>query len=174
MCLWEDAARVLTTHPQYFRVQIVSLWSITKIALYTLLEEKGKESGKWLYFSDEGKLVREVNYQEGTMHGTLTEFRDGRIFFTIPYVNGKKSGLYRSYNYVCGTLASEGFFKDDKMEGLCYEYYKAILIEITEYKEGERVKTLYTHPKIKLSELPGFPDSNCFSSSTDYDEFKKN
>ena len=131
--------------------------------------ENKKRIGKWLYFDDRGKLVREINYKEGIMHGTLTEFRDGKVFFTIPYVYGKKSGLYQSYNYICGTLASEGFFKDDKMHSLWYEYYKGVLIEISEYKDGEQVGVLYTHPNIKLSELPAFPDSNCISSSVDYD-----
>lgn len=128
-----------------------------------------KRDGKWLYFDDSGELLREINYREGVVHGILTEYRQGKVFFVMPYVDGKKAGLYRSYNYICGTLASEGYFKNDQMDGLWYEYYKGMLIEINQYNDGKQIQALYKHPNIDLSELPPFPDGECFTSPGDKD-----
>ena len=74
---------------------------------------KDGEIAKSLFYFSHGELEREIPYDGGEIHGTVTwYYPNGVKAKTIPYTRGKKLGIGRLYDML-GNLEEEIIFKND-------------------------------------------------------------
>ena len=75
----------------------------------------GKESGKWMFFSENGKINQIGYYSSGTRVGQWNSYyyknQLKSIFF---YHKGKKNGMAYGYD-VDGKLIEKAFYVDDEI-----------------------------------------------------------
>jgi len=125
-------------------------------------DEKGKLTGKWVWYYPSGEILREENYLNGLADGTMTEFtEDGGIIAEGEFIEGEEEGQwiyetggYREEGnyafglrqgvwkrfYPDGTLQFEGEFIEDNPNGT-HKYYwdNGKLKEENEYLMGTKL-----------------------------------
>jgi antitoxin component YwqK of YwqJK toxin-antitoxin module len=130
-----------------------------------------KKEGKWLYFDKYGHKLREIDYISGEFHGVYIEFRQGKIMSQENYQEGRLSGFAQYYNYICGTINAEGYYKSGKKEGLWMEYNKGELLSVKAYSNGKEAGLIY---QLQIDDLePPEPENdpnNCCCHEKQWDE----
>jgi antitoxin component YwqK of YwqJK toxin-antitoxin module len=58
-------------------------------------DENNARSGQWRFWSSEGELQEEAEYENGEYHGQVKFFRKGKIFQVISFQNGSKNGVFQ-------------------------------------------------------------------------------
>lgn len=105
--------------------------------------------GTWRFWSADGVLLHEENYEQGQLHGAAKTFDErGRLTHETSWHHGKKNGLERRYHPESGAVLEELTFVDGARRG---PFTRAIdgtdLRERGEYTERESVGTLeYVRP----------------------------
>tara|TARA_B110000003_G_C16547892_1_gene495410 strand:+ start:32 stop:1096 length:1065 start_codon:yes stop_codon:yes gene_type:complete len=107
--------------------------------------ENGRLNGSYLYFEQVGtstRLIYKENYKDGSRHGIREEFRDGVIWRTTEYDNGRiVDGIYESL-----TPSNKLRVREKYESGLVYrEEYKQVdekncLVEIQHYDPKSQSK----------------------------------
>ena len=84
----------------------------------------GKQEGLWVYYYDNGNLLKRGFYKNGVLHGLWEDFNEnGTILNVGNYVNGKWDGLWKRF-YRNGQLQEKGMYIKDKKDGVWEHYYK--------------------------------------------------
>lgn len=118
----------------------------------------GKPQGIWEVRDQFGKLMYEIPFEKGEIHGTLKEYSDiyprsyddyyvpsilrdtmpkkakHYLSATSEYKNGLQNGVYNQYNWI-GTINKQVNFKDGLPEGKSFERNKLAYSSLN-YKEG--------------------------------------
>lgn len=75
----------------------------------------GVRDGMEVWYDTKGRIIRNVPYVNGRIHGTLKEFyANGDVLATIPYQSGIKTGEAFSYNKD-GSVHRKVIFKNGRM-----------------------------------------------------------
>lgn len=82
-----------------------------------------KRSGHYERYASNGIKVREANYKDGFLFGTVKEFepKKGKVKSELTYKNDKKDGPARLYNQA-NALSEEGKFHNNRKQGV-WKYY---------------------------------------------------
>lgn len=82
------------------------------------------QKGRWLYFSDQGQLTAEGDYDDkGKKNGVWNYYyEDGLLHRMITFKDGVANGEYKIY-YSNGQIRERGSYENDKLEGECLGYY---------------------------------------------------
>ena len=87
---------------------------------------------------DEGELVFEGQYINGKRHGKGKEYNyQGYLLFEGEYLNGKRNGKGKEYYWNSGKLEFEGGYlndNDNKWNGKGYDFFGNILYELKDGK----------------------------------------
>ena len=85
---------------------------------------------------DEGELVFEGQYINGKRHGKGKEYNyQGYLLFEGEYLNGKRNGKGKEYYWNSGKLEFEGgYLNDNKWNGKGYDFFGNILYELKDGK----------------------------------------
>ncbi len=82
-----------------------------------------KAEGKWLWFYENGNILRDENFENGEEEGIIAEYNDtGKIITQGEFENGEKEGFWF---YETGDSREEGNYKAGKKDGQWKEYYLA-------------------------------------------------
>lgn len=81
----------------------------------------GSRDGDWFFYSKYGSLMSKETYKDELLNNDEEYFIDGKISDITKYENGQRSDFI-SY-YINGTIASEGYYKNDMLDGFWYFYY---------------------------------------------------
>lgn len=92
---------------------------------YEIIANKRYGVAKWYY--EDGILKEERLYDKGRFIRTTRElhreYRYGKLYEEIPYINGLKHGIMKEYNYFnTGELKYEIPFVNDKIHGIRKKY----------------------------------------------------
>lgn len=80
--------------------------------------------GIYTKYYDDGKILETINYTDGKQNGERTSyFPSGKIMIKENIVNNANNGAYIAYNED-GSKNQEGFYKDNKMDGVWKTYYQ--------------------------------------------------
>ncbi|TVX97379.1 stalk domain-containing protein [Cohnella terricola] len=123
-----------------------------------------KFDGKGTTFYDDGHKVV-ANYNNGLLDGERISYNsEGQITHDSYYVNGKLSGVSRSYND--GVLSIQTEYVDDKETGIYTQYDKdgSIALQV-EKKDGVVVRDIVT-PTSKYKNNTSTPSTSTASTST--------
>jgi len=132
------------------------------------IDGSGNKVGKWQYYSENGKLILSIEYQNnkrdgeyaryqvnsgllfekgyyknGIKHGEYFRyFTDGSIRVKGLYESGFKSGIWLYYYRDSGSLRSKGVFTRGRKDGiwLFYDKLEAVKRQV-EYVNGEIIKS---------------------------------
>ena len=75
----------------------------------------GVRNGMEVWYDTKGRIIRNIPYVNGRIHGTLKEFYpNGDVLATIPYQSGMKTGEAFSYNKD-GSVHRKVIFKNGRM-----------------------------------------------------------
>lgn len=109
-------------HPNSPKVDAVTFHINGKKASEGMFINKIKD-GKWLYYSNEGKLIAEENFKKGKKHGIFKLFspQDETLLKEEPWENNVLHGEYREY-FITGQLRLKWNYKNGKIDGP-YESY---------------------------------------------------
>jgi len=109
-------------------------------------------------FYSKDKLVKEVTYKNGVIHGeTRTYYGGGQLYQTFNYVNGHKEDSARWY-YAEGQVFRSTPFKNDTVDGIQIQYYRNGRLKAKiGYSKGLRTPFLeeYTPNGKLISDYPG-------------------
>lgn len=84
-------------------------------------DKKGKAQGKWQWFYESGRTLREENYLNGKREDTLTEWNDsGKVITKGNYIDGNKEG---KWFYQLQDYREEGNYKNDQKDGPWKAHY---------------------------------------------------
>ena len=84
--------------------------------------KKGKRSGLWKIYNENGQLSERVEYKDGKIYGLWEYYyENGQVTMRGNFKDGKPHGLLEDY-YENGQLSSKGSYRDGKKEGL-WEYF---------------------------------------------------
>ena len=100
-------------------------------------DKNGKQTGKWLYYSNTGALAGIEYYQDGKIEGADTAFwPNGLVKTSDNYVAGITEGLSYSY-FESGAAESEMNYKNSEPHGTA-TYFTSLGVPnyVVEYKEG--------------------------------------
>ncbi len=100
-------------------------------------ETKAVPDGVCLFFTDEGKLEKQMFYDRGVLHGEMKLFfPDGTIQGTCGFKQGQRDGIMISY-HPNGKKAEEAFYKDGKIINEVTKYHeKGNRSAVIPYEEG--------------------------------------
>ena len=88
---------------------------------------KGKRSGIWTAYHDNGQLHHKGDHKNGKKAGIWTAYHDnGQLHYKGDYKNGKKAGIWEYFNKVGSLTAKETFWNNGQLESL------------TTYKNGKK------------------------------------
>ncbi|MDR1878402.1 MAG: hypothetical protein LBQ64_02425 [Bacteroidales bacterium] len=145
-------------YPNSPKVSIVSYYSNGVKASEGLFINKIKD-GKWLYYSNGGKLVAEENYNLGKKQGVFKLFsaQDETLLQEEQWENNVLNGEHKEY-YITGELRSKWIYKNGKIDGPFENYYlENKLWNKGQYIEGLRDGTWICYDKegreIKIEEI---------------------
>jgi antitoxin component YwqK of YwqJK toxin-antitoxin module len=120
----------------------------------------GKPQGNWKVYDQFGKLMYEIPFEKGNVHGTLKEYNDAYpneevdlfneqneyledsippkkkhyLYSTMEYKNGLENGEYNRYNWL-GELNEQVMYKDGLKDGKAFERNNLAYTSLN-YKEG--------------------------------------
>ena len=78
--------------------------------------EKGKMTGKWLYYNESGVAEREIMFKDERPDGKwITRYKEGPIKEEISYKNGERKGKYKTYTQQ-GDLLYYAIYKKDSVK----------------------------------------------------------
>ena len=78
--------------------------------------KEGEKTGHWTYRDRAGKLTREEDYSNGKLNGELKSYQNGKLYETIPYVNGVMEGVGKLYlNPETEKFSHEKHYRNDKL-----------------------------------------------------------
>ncbi len=127
-----------------------------------------KKEGIWKYYGEDGKLIYEETYHNGTLNGKKITYypESGQPFEVLEYKNGIKNGKWIKYfpegtmmtqtQYINGKLEGDfvnytpegkilvkGKYKNDKQDGVWEFYDEATgkLLRKEHYRAGKLIKT---------------------------------
>jgi antitoxin component YwqK of YwqJK toxin-antitoxin module len=135
----------------------------------------GVKQGKWIEFVDNGdrpvasqkeavySLL--IVYKDGLPFGTVRKYDGGYLFWSIPYINGRRNGVMRKW-YFNKKVKSEIPFVNDTISGIVKDYYEA-----PNYLKCE---TPYLHGLMKGVQKSYRADGKSISSEIEYSNGKKN
>ncbi|MEL7220023.1 MAG: hypothetical protein AAGJ93_01820 [Bacteroidota bacterium] len=97
-------------------------------------------NGIYLEFNGRGQAELMATYRNNKLHGPWGKYRFGRPEITANYVNGKRDGVLREYDYKNGKLKKEVSYKEDVIDGLMRDYDEEgnVMVEYI-YRDGEKV-----------------------------------
>ena len=98
---------------------------------------EGQQEGLWVYYYNNGNLMKQGSYKNGILHGFWEDFTDSGILLnTGNYENGECEGPWKRY-YRNGQLMSEGIYLNGKKDGIWEHYYKdGTPMKTVTWKEG--------------------------------------
>ncbi|MEI6436491.1 MAG: toxin-antitoxin system YwqK family antitoxin [Bacteroidota bacterium] len=98
----------------------------------------GIPTGEFRYFYKDGSLkTSSVVSQKGKRAVTVSYFPNGKKLAAGNYLNEKKDSLWQFFSDITGSLVSEDFYKDGKIEGKSKVYYpEGGMSELKNYKQG--------------------------------------
>ena len=101
--------------------------------------KNGKKYGISKFYNDEEILIKEIEYQNGLIHGKVIEyFTNGNEMSLTEYKLDKKDGVYKEF-YEDGTIKIECRFRDDQKHGPHIAYYKSgVIMTKNFYDLGEK------------------------------------
>ncbi len=77
--------------------------------------QNGVKNGAEIWYDGRGRIIREVPYVNGRIHGTKKDFYpNGDVLGAIPYKYGMKDGIAYSYNRD-GSVHRKVKFQNDRM-----------------------------------------------------------
>lgn len=90
------------------------------------MDQNGRKTGRWEYYSKTGRLVLAVNYEANKRVGEYVRYQPmtGKPFEKGYYEDGVKVGMYTRY-YTDGTPRVKGYYKDGLKHGVWEYYYKS-------------------------------------------------
>ena len=141
VAIWTACKQQTTTHiPQIEYVYTQYENGIPKEA--GMLQDTVKQ-GLWVEFSPTGKIGSISFYNEGKLTGPFIGFRDNGIMsFYMEMNNDLNHGKSLSY-YESGQIASEAYWVNDSIDGICTHYSKDGKIEYqVEYRKDELVRVI--------------------------------
>ncbi len=114
------------------------------------------EEGKWITYSDSGRVWMIINYKAGQRHGEfISYFANGQIAIKCNWDNGKYHGAYYKYDYD-GNLCEENEFdhsrlvksnkiKDWEMDGVQSYIYETdtlnnLIPGVYVWEKGQRIR----------------------------------
>ena len=101
----------------------------------------GKNLGPWAYFSYDGMVSSEGNYDSnGMMDGEwkFYEKRTGKLASKRMLKNDKLEGPYETY-FLNGAVKEKGEYKNEKVNGLVIHYYNTSVVNAeTEFLDGKK------------------------------------
>lgn len=118
-------------------------------------DDEGKKHGKWTWYTKEGGLSEQGNYEHGTLTNEYLVYHDnGKLNVRANYKEGKLEGNYKKYNSHGALIESINYLQGE-YDGDYYSYY-AIGEKFIEYKipyvkgkvEG-KVMQYYADGKVK-------------------------
>ena len=97
--------------------------------------------GPWLFYTEDGKKVAEINYREDQKYGVQKSYKEDKLIREDFYVNNKIEGYSKEY-FDSGKLRKEIPYKDGKQTGIGYEYDENSdrIIVLNTYKENVLTK----------------------------------
>ena len=97
----------------------------------------GLQDGKWMYWRENGEMMRKEEYIEGDLTRVLS-YENGQILDEENYKNGKKVGKWIK-GYENAQIKSDGNYKDDKKDGKWMYWNKSgQLLNEENYKDGKK------------------------------------
>ena len=107
--------------------------------------QKGINQGVWkTYSSETGLLLVEENYDKGNLHGVQKKyFTTGDLFTVINYIDGKKNGTAETYSHG-NIVMSRGTYHNDMRDGAWDTF---------DYNGKVRKTVMYNHDKIEATYL---------------------
>lgn len=78
--------------------------------------------GPWIFYSEEGKKVVEINYSKDKKNGPRKSFNDEKVYRIDNFVDDKIQGFSQEF-YPGGELKKELPYKDDQKTGKGYGYH---------------------------------------------------
>ncbi len=98
------------------------------------LNKNNKREGRWVFYDQEGKIIRIINYKEGKKEGEEIGYFSypNLIRYEGKNINNKKEGLWKYYSDPEYQCISQGLYKNDMKEG-----------EWTECSMDEKTKKWY-------------------------------
>lgn len=94
--------------------------NLTSEGLYNV---KGGKSGPWKYYSNNGFLTSEAQYEDNLVQDVYKEYYpDGSVSWTGNYVNDSLSGYSASY-YHTGGISNQGYYEEGLKQGEWHSYY---------------------------------------------------
>ena len=108
-----------------------------QVASEGMYDIKGGKKGKWKYYTSNGLLSSEVNYNDNLMQGKYRSFHPhGALESIAEYRNDTLNGYYVSY-HKNGAIKRQGWYKNDKLHGEWRSYTPdGIATEINFYHKG--------------------------------------
>jgi len=115
----------------------------------------GIPTGEFRYFYSNGSLkTSSIMTRQGKHAVTVSYFPNGKKMAAGNYLNEKKDSLWQFFNDITGSLISEEYYKEGKIEGKSRVFYlEGSVSELKYYKNGipDGIwEQYYTDGKIKL------------------------
>ena len=83
----------------------------------------GKKTGDWKIFSENGKIERELSYNNDELSGLFTTYKYGVMKHQSIYTEGKANGLITNY-HPNGAIKNKMNYKDDLLNGKYETFFK--------------------------------------------------
>jgi len=84
---------------------------------------KGGKKGAWKFYTNNGVLSGEGNYEDDKILGVYTNYHtNGKISNRVGYKNDSVTGYYENY-YKWGQLEQQGWYRDNASSGIWKSYY---------------------------------------------------
>lgn len=122
-----------------------------------IMEGENKQTGKWLYFNEAGRMVTEAHYDgNGERTGNWKWYHDHlKLKESAIYKNGELDGE-NSIFYPNGQLSIKTFYKGDKLDGEYLYYNENGALQQKKYFEDGKLAGTYTSYFSVGEEIPEF------------------
>jgi antitoxin component YwqK of YwqJK toxin-antitoxin module len=117
----------------------------------------GNYTGKLLHgayekFDREGMLLEKGNFRNGLKEDTWIEwYPNGNVARHLVWQGGIRNGKFEEFN-ANGSLFRAGAYKNDKLDGIVYQYSLGTVVSKSKYRKGELVKAKEKKVKNKTPE----------------------
>lgn len=120
-------------------------------------KKTGRPEGHWTVYARDGKKIKECNYNDGLLEGTLYLYNiHGKVSTITEYHQGRRNGSHVEYHFFYNdstrqVVRKRCTYHDDLEEGMCYEYDEhGQLTRKSRMKQGFPITdTVYTAEGIK-------------------------
>ena len=119
--------------------------------------------GKQVSYSTLGDLLYIADMKNGQFNGNFESYKDGKVEYTVGYINDKKSGIYIEYSN--DKKVSQGRYKDDLLEGDAIFYNSDGSESVRKiYKNDKLQNVIIKNYKIQKTGIPEYDNLNTKSA----------